>query len=105
MKLKNGVSLNGVSARIHEALTIAARLHEEITGKEQTVTSGAEGYRGDGVHSKNSQHYDGRAADLRVWDILEWYAERLRRNLSPHITVILERNPPHIHIQEKRASR
>ena len=33
------------------------------------VTSGREGYRGDGVHTPNSLHYDGLAIDIRpYWD-------------------------------------
>ena len=62
------------------------------------ITSGTEG-----VHSKGSEHYCGHALDWRVKHVPEdkWQEirDQIANNLGPHFDVLLELNPPHIHIE------
>jgi len=63
------------------------------------VTSGSEGYSGDGVHSTTSQHYQGTALDVR-------YSSNRARQIADYrrtgLVVIPETT--HLHIQAYRVS-
>jgi hypothetical protein len=58
------------------------------------ITSGYEGYSGDGVHTANSQHYKGTAIDVR-------YTGNRARQIADYrrtgLVVIPEKD--HLHIQ------
>lgn len=97
MFIKNGVKLSKFSTQILLAIVVAERVYEKI-GYEMTVTSIA-----DGTHSAGSLHYGGNAVDLRVrhlprpmWDDV---TITLRDRLGPEYDVVLELEPPHIHVE------
>jgi hypothetical protein len=58
VKLKDASVLLPTAASMFRAITVAR-------GRGDVVTSGREGYSGDGVHRPDSQHYQGTAIDLR----------------------------------------
>ena len=96
MKIKEGVSLDGISAHIERALPIIDQVYVDITGSEVTVTSTT-----DGVHSKHSLHYSGNALDLRTRDITDEQAGEivleLKRLLDKEYDIVLEGD--HIHFE------
>jgi hypothetical protein len=57
LNLKAGVQLN-LGPQMAGALRV-------ISARGDVITSGSEGYSGDGVHKPNSLHYDGAALDIR----------------------------------------
>jgi hypothetical protein len=59
-----------------------------------TITSGSEGYSGDGVHATNSQHYQGTAIDVRYTGNRAQQIADYRRT---GLVVIPEKD--HLHIQ------
>lgn len=60
MKLKDGVSLAGLSLAMRPVLMAAAKIWAD-NGQELVVTSGL-----DGVHAASSLHYYGYALDFRT---------------------------------------
>ena len=77
---------------------IVDRLSLEIFGREAIVTSG-----NDGHHMPNSLHYKGLAMDLRTKDQthekITAFATRLQMEIGDDYDVIIEDNPPHIHVE------
>lgn len=63
MKLKPGVQISSMHPMLLEAILIAQEVYLDA-GQAFTITSLT-----DGVHSSNSLHYKGRAADLRTRDL------------------------------------
>lgn len=69
-------------------------------GLECVVTSGTEG-----AHKPDSYHYrkPGQAVDLRIRHapLADWkaIADELRSRLGPTYRVLLELNPPHLHVE------
>jgi hypothetical protein len=57
----------------------------------------------DGKHMPNSKHYTGEAVDVRVANLSPAQRElvvfELKQQLGPAYDVILEKNPPHIHVE------
>lgn len=55
----------------------------------------------DGTHKKNSKHYSGEAADLRIWAFdpiqVKLVAEDLKKELGKDYDVVIEGD--HIHIE------
>ena len=62
-----------------------------------TITSGC-----DGKHCKNSSHYSGHAFDFRTRDLNDMttkvWADRMQMVLGSYYNVLLELDPPHIHV-------
>lgn len=77
----------------------------KLMGSDLVITSGAEGYPGDGVHSKGSLHYpqntpsgEGEAIDLRIWGVnADKAAYRLSVALGDRFDVVREKT--HIHCE------
>jgi hypothetical protein len=73
---------------------IMAAVEQLAYARGDIVTSGAEGYSGDGVHASTSQHYQGTALDVR-------YAGNRARQIADYrrtgLVVIPETT--HLHIQ------
>ena len=103
MKLKQGVSLRGVSPFMLYVIAEAETIWTSFGRKEGvTITSTTEG-----KHMPNSKHYQGCALDLRIhyWDIdtAKSVAQLLYQRLMTHspdevcFQVILE--PDHIHVE------
>lgn len=97
MKLKEGVSLQGLKIQMRPALIHADRIWEEA-GQELVVTSGTEDF----PHSPGSLHYYGYALDFRT----NYFTEKERylaySRLTKHFngrpyTIILHNT--HIHIE------
>ena len=107
MHLKYRVDIEQLDVIVQTALPVieACRLEAlEICARDQmTVTSGAEGYPGDGVHSFRSWHYPqncprraGLAVDIRD-DFEDVFVGVLRRRLGPGWDIIAEGD--HVHIE------
>lgn len=83
------------------ALAVMVRVVEdafEDHGSEATITSGREG-----THSVGSEHYVGHALDWRTKHLplamAQTITATIKRALGPDFDVILEDNPPHLHIE------
>lgn len=108
MKYKDGVFVEVIrtvgnklkrlqlSDEMVQAMEIADVLSKKISGQEAVVTSVL-----DGVHSKNSLHYVGKAFDLRIWiyteEQIHLMVENLKSNLGSDYDIILEED--HIHVE------
>ena len=94
MKLKDGVSLEGLRDEIRATFPAIDRIHENLADQEATITSTK-----DGKHSASrSAHYRGDAIDLRTWHVDgEEYQQQLTLELGSDFVVILERDHMHVH--------
>lgn len=102
MRLKKGASLEGVTD-----ITAKAIEDVDLVYKNSSimlwVTSGTEGYDGDGVHGKGSKHYSGEAFDCRTRNIPGDHRAKveifhtIKRVLGKDFDVILEKD--HIHVE------
>ena len=92
MRLKdNTVNVEDLIPEIRDRLPELDQVYEEFQ-TELVITSGK-----DGVHGKNSLHYEGKAIDLRTWNVLDNLVKRIRVQLGAEYDVILEKD--HIHIE------
>ncbi len=100
ISLKKGASIRGISGEITFALYVAASVYARL-GYDIVVTSGTEGFRGDGIHGDTSLHYDGQAVDLRIRHMINDDAakavEQIAEALGDEYDVVLESN--HIHLE------
>ena len=97
MKKKNkDVNIVGLEQIIRDQFDLIEKTCKIWNGTdyEVTVTSGK-----DGIHSKNSLHYVGRAIDIRTRDMKlpAYTARKLKIALGNNFDVILESD--HIHIE------
>ena len=95
MKLKDGVTLDGLRAEIQAAFPMIDRIHQGMTGTEATATSTTEG-----KHSATrSAHYRGDAVDLRTWyvDSATEYGHAITDALGPDYVVLIEATHIHVH--------
>jgi uncharacterized protein YcbK (DUF882 family) len=100
MRLKQGVKINCIKPQMVIALNIIEKVWESL-GIELVVTSVC-----DSVHSKNSLHYVGFAADIRIRDFktkekLNLAIKNIKRNIGKQFDVILESDHIHIEYQPK----
>lgn len=69
------------------------------------ITSGTEGYDGDGVHMKGSLHYKGLAIDVRKRDVpiayREIFLEGMADKLGPESQVIDHKTHYHIELDNE----
>lgn len=60
----------------------------------------------DGKHMANSLHYKNRALDFRIKDMtkeeVEKFVAYMQNGLSSAYDVVLENNPPHLHVEADR---
>ena len=92
MKTKDStVNIEALDPILKAALTemeyIYAKFHTELV-----ITSGK-----DGTHGNNSLHYEGKAVDLRTWNVLDALVKQLKAHLGPDYDVVLEKD--HIHVE------
>lgn len=66
---------------------VYAKFHTDLV-----ITSGK-----DGIHGTDSLHYEGKAVDLRTWNVLASLVEQIKAHIGPDFDVILEKD--HIHIE------
>jgi hypothetical protein len=100
MRIKPGVKLSGIRPEILVAIQVADELWREYCPDGVTITSVMDGHD----HKPKSLHRKGLAVDLRiVMDIHpdDWrqVAKRLQERLGEEYDVVLETNPPHIHVE------
>lgn len=95
MRLKEGVSVGGMGVEALLALVIAAEVYDSM-GAELVVTSVK-----DGKHGEASLHYEGKAVDLRIHNLVPLdvpkVIEKLRKRLGREYDVVLEKD--HIHVE------
>ncbi len=102
MRLKDHtVTFDGISPELLSALAVVETLHQELTFREAVITS-----LNDGNHRPGSRHYEGYAADIRVWytDALDatWnFAQGLRDRLGEDYDVVFGTpgHTNHVHVE------
>lgn len=106
MKKSSGVKIDRLSPAMWGVLLIANDVWKrQGVPHGCTITSGNEGYPGDGVHSYKSKHYPsnneselGEAVDLRIWDVdAEEACRKLREYLTEDFDIVNEDS--HIHVE------
>ena len=109
MRFKEGVGFKDVGWQIFYALSVAEVVYQSFDHREVTVTSMNDSQHGD--HTLHHPVYDeagkvtrfANAADLRVWYIdletQQAIVRELKRRLGPDYDVVLETDPPHIHME------
>ena len=95
------IYVRGIATELLLGLVVAESVYKRF-GVELTVTSCV-----DRTHSRESEHYGGRAADLRTWEIkpiieaqqltLEHLVTILRAALPADFDVVLEAD--HVHLE------
>lgn len=100
MKIKKGVSVSGFDGVMLGALSAVDSEFKRF-GKELVVTSGKEGYPGDGVHGINSLHYLGRAFDCRTRPLSAAKISRLTSEIQSKLGVLFDvvNEGNHIHVE------
>ena len=92
MKVKDStVNIEALHPKMKDRLTDIETIYTSFH-TELVITSGK-----DGVHSQHSLHYEGKAVDLRTWNILDSVIQALKTKLGPEYDVILEKD--HIHVE------
>ena len=101
LRIKHGVSMNGIKPEMVMGINIAHGYFESMGIREMVVTSIV-----DGRHGSGSLHYVGYAADVRIWAIesdgLAEFTEGLAEELGAEFDVVLEKDHIHIEFQPKR---
>ena len=93
----DSVRIQGIRPEMVLVFLATSRIWGEL-GYPVTYTS-----INDGRHSLTSLHYAGSAVDIRTRDMRPQDAERgallLRAALGRDFDVVLERDPPHLHVE------
>ena len=107
MKIKSGVSFNGIQPETIMGMLIAETVLREM-GFNFTATSIT-----DGKHRANSLHYAGLAFDVRTWsdmhgnqlheDVKQELARQLRKALGDEWDVVVEATHIHCEFHPKEA--
>jgi hypothetical protein len=97
MKIKPGVQLQGIQPGLVVGLMVADGIYLGA-GEVLTITSGT-----DGIHSRQSKHYLGYAADIRTRDLNHHTEAEMQAalvaGLGDEFIVILESDHIHIHFK------
>lgn len=101
--LKDGAEVSGTDSQ-EQILEAAAKAYA-TTPQRLVVTSGDEGYRGDGVHSYGSEHYEGDGLDFRIWGLPNAgrTADQIAAELGPNFDVVYGAavdHRDHIHVEK-----
>lgn len=95
--LKGDVQFRGLTVQSLIAIQVVRDILAEM-GATCVVTSGT-----DGRHSHSSSHYTGNAVDFRTRHLEPQDQERLatlaRQRLNREYDVVLEHDPPHLHVE------
>jgi hypothetical protein len=92
VKVKDSsVNIDGLKTEIVSKFADIDHVFKQF-GVEAVATSGK-----DGVHGRNSKHYEGLALDLRTWHVLGKVVELLKQTLGEGYDVVLEKD--HIHVE------
>ncbi len=57
------------------------------------------------VHKPGSMHYEGRALDIRFWDLLNVIIKRIKAHLPPYYDCIIENDHFHIEADKRKEAR
>lgn len=91
MKYKEGVVWTNMCPEIEDAAKIVERVYQDFN-TELIITSGR-----DGQHKTGSRHYEGKAFDVRTWNMIARLVEVLKQKLGKEYDVVLEAD--HIHVE------
>lgn len=95
--IKPGVRIFGMRTEMAFANDAVVEAFKE-TGHDCVMTAGV-----DGKHSRASAHYNGCAADYRTRHIAsglrQELADKIKARLGADFDVILELDPPHLHVE------
>jgi len=91
MKFKEGVVWQDMHPAIEDSTSPVDNIFKEFQC-ELVVTSGRDSKHGDG-----SLHYEGKAYDARIRNVLELLTKKIKDQLGSNFDVILESD--HIHIE------
>lgn len=93
------VNVRDLTVQMQEALLKIESVY--LDSVEMVVTSGK-----DGIHMRQSKHYEGNAVDLRTkhltWAVKSEWRDALKRTLGPDYDVILEgmgTDKEHLHVE------
>ena len=93
---KDGVDFSEMDMDIWYAVSVVALVYEWKGARELVITSGR-----DGNHMKGSRHNDGRAVDIRTWNVpsdsLDSAVKTTEELLGSKYDVVLEAT--HLHIE------
>ena len=91
IKIKEGVSTKGIQPEMIIGLMIVEQAYA-FFDLNTVITSGTEGFEGDGIHKKGSLHHKGLALDFRKRIVPEVYRavflETLQRRLGREFDVV-----------------
>lgn len=97
ISIKPGARIDGLRPEMVLALVVAEKVYE-ANHAELVVTEGT-----GGQHMAGSLHASGRAVDLRTSNVgtavLPIVVSGLKRCLGADYDVVLETDPPHIHVE------
>lgn len=100
LELKEGVTLLGLVPQMVLAVLTLERLYAEHAAT-CVITAG-----NDGSHSETSEHYAGRAVDLRTRTldalVVQAIVRQAQQALGPHFGVLLEDDHIHVHYRPVR---
>ena len=100
LEIKEGVTLLGLCPQLLVALIVLERLYAE-SGHACVITAG-----NDGNHSSTSEHYAGRAVDIRTRVLTseesQRIASRAQAALGRDFAVLLETDHIHVHYRPKK---
>ena len=91
------VNIEGLVPSLKVRLDEISEIYLNEFNTELVITSGK-----DGKHGDNSLHYQGKAVDLRIWNVLETLVNRLKEHLGPQYDVVLEKDHIHIELDPKQ---
>ena len=98
IRLLTTVKLTLLQPQIVLAIQVAEAVWQKYGADVLWITS-----VNDSGHKRDSFHYEGRAVDLRVRHLPKPLWETVRNELSaalgPEFDVILELDPPHVHVE------
>ena len=88
----NTVNIVDLAPQLVMLLPVIDQIYHDEYNTELVITSGK-----DGIHKQGSLHYEGKAVDLRIWNIWDSLIARLKKELGPDFDVVLEKD--HIHLE------
>ena len=92
----NTVNIVDLAPQLIMVLPVIDQIYHDEYNTELVITSGK-----DGIHGKGSLHYEGKAVDLRTWNVIASLVSRLQAALGPNFDVVLEKDHIHVEYQPK----
>ena len=92
----NTVNIVDLAPQLVMLLPVIDQIYHDEYNTELVITSGKHG-----IHGKGSLHYEGKAVDLRTWNVIASLVSRLQAALGPNFDVVLEKDHIHVEYQPK----